>query len=50
MFGENYLQKESNSRIGEALVKLLLSRKALHGRLDMHDVNEVPEYVSGLAF
>jgi len=46
MFGENYLQKESNSRIGEALVKLLLSRKALHGRLDMHDVNEVPEYVS----
>ena len=49
MFGENYLQKESNSRIGEALIKLLLSRKALHGRLDMHDANEVPEYVSGLA-
>jgi len=46
MFSEEYLQKESNARIGEALVKLLLTRKSLHGRLEMHDNAEVPEYVS----
>lgn len=46
MFGDDYVNKESNAKLGEAIVKLLLMRKSLHGRLDMHDAGEVPEYVS----